>query len=335
MTGNMPDVTPNPPARESIAIVGLECRLPDANDTASLFDAVLTGRRAFRRIPPARMDLAEDYNPDPYVRDATYSTRAALLQGWTFDRAAFGVSASDFDGTDPAHWLALETTARTLAGAGFPGGACLPAERTGVFIGNRPAQNGAPAAALRLRWPYTRRVLAFLTPAPLRKGGRALSGAMTWNKPEHIAPFPQVTEQTLAGGSAAGLVATICGRFGLGGGGMTADVGDASSLAAITSACLALAAGQLDVAVAGGVDLSIDPYELVALAKSGRLARAEMRVYDASPTGFLPGEGCGMVLLMRTADARRWACPSTRRSWAGAPPQAARSARTTRRRPKG
>ncbi len=108
----------------------------------------------------------------------------------------------------------------------------------------------------------------------------------------------------MVGGSAAGIATTICARFGLRGGGFTADAGDASSLAAITSACLALTAGQIDAAVAGGVDLSIDPYDLVALAKSGRLARADMRVYDASPTGFLPGEGCGAVLLMRAADAR-------------------------------
>ncbi len=303
MSDSSPDATSVPPAGEAIAIVGLECRLPDADDATALFDAVLTGRRAFRRIPPGRVDLAEYFDPDPQVRDATYSTRAALLEGWRFDRDAFGVSRSDFDAAEPAHWLALETMSRTLAAAGFPGGDGLPAERTGVFIGNRPAQNGPASAALRLSWPYTRRVLAdALTAAGMNPRTRheilvaAASG--------FLAPLPDVTAQSLAGGSSAGLVSAACGRFGFGGGGQTVDVGDASSLAAITSACLALAAGQLDAAVACGVDLSIDPYELVALAKAGHLARADMRVYDANPTGFLPGEGCGAVLLMRTADAR-------------------------------
>src|SRR5258708_12837586 len=76
---------------KSIAIVGLACRYPDADDTADLFDAVLTGRRAFRRIPPARFDLADYYNPDPTARDAPYGTRAALLDGWRFDRAPFAL----------------------------------------------------------------------------------------------------------------------------------------------------------------------------------------------------------------------------------------------------
>ncbi|MDR2985151.1 MAG: polyketide synthase, partial [Nocardiopsaceae bacterium] len=302
MTRKKLDGTPVLPGG-SIAIVGLECRLPDADDTTALLDAVLTGRRAFRRIPPVRVDLAEYYDPDPLVRDATYSTRAALLENWCFDRDAFGVSGPEFDGTDPAHWLALETTARTLGAAGLPGGTGLPVERTGVFIGSRPAQNGPAAAALRLRWPYARRVFAdTLTAAGItpRMRHEILVAAAS----RFLAPLPDVTARSLPGGSATGLVSAICDRFGLGGGGLTTDAGDASSLAAITSACLALAAGQLDAAIACGVDLSIDPYELVALAKSGRLARADMRIYDASPTGFLPGEGCGAVLLMRTADAK-------------------------------
>ena len=33
-----------------------------------------------------------------------------------------------------------------------------------------------------------------------------------------------------------------------------------------------------------------------------------MRVYDADSTGFWPGEGCGMVVLMRDADARARGC---------------------------
>ncbi|HEX7993995.1 MAG TPA: polyketide synthase, partial [Streptosporangiaceae bacterium] len=287
---------------ESIAIVGLECRLPDADDTSALFDAVLTGRRAFRRIPPVRVDLGEYYDPDPHVRDATYSTRAALLEGWRFDRDAYGFAGSEFDGADPAHWLALETTARALGAAGLPAGVGLPVDRTGVFIGSRPAENGPAAAALRLRWPYTHTVLAdALTAAGMSP--RTRHEVLVATAARFLAPFPDVTAQSLAGGSAAGLTSAICDRFGFGGGGLTTDVGDASSLAAITSACLALSAGELDAAVACGVDLSIDPYALVALAKAGRLARADMRVYDANPTGFLPGEGCGAVLLMRTADA--------------------------------
>ena len=52
------------------------------------------------------------------------------------------------------------------------------------------------------------------------------------------------------------------------------------------------------------MDISLDPFELGALAQAGVLAAGAMRIYDTSPTGFLPGEGCGMLALMRAADAR-------------------------------
>ena len=87
------------------------------------------------------------------------------------------------------------------------------------------------------------------------------------------------------------------------GGGYTVDGACASSLLAVANACSALAAGDLDVALAGGVDLSLDPFELVGFAKTGALATDEMRVFDQRSAGFWPGEGCGMVVLMRHEDA--------------------------------
>ena len=302
MTGVTAAGPPEVPGR-SIAVVGLACRYPDADDPAALLDLVLTGRRAFRRIPRGRLDLADYYSPDPGAEDATYSTRAALIEGWRFDTAPFGVSAAGHASADPAHWLALETTARALAAAGFPGGAGLPGARAGAYLGSSMSGHGAPAAALRLRWPYSRRVIAealSATGVPDDVADRVLTAAAN----RYLAPFPPVTAGTLAGSTPASIVTGICGQFGLRGGGVAVDAADASSLAATASACLALAAGELDAAVAGGVDLRIDPLDLVGLAKAGLLAIGDVRVYDEQPTGFLPGEGCGVVLLMRTADAR-------------------------------
>ena len=71
-----------------------------------------------------------------------------------------------------------------------------------------------------------------------------------------------------------------------------------SSLLAVTQACGQLLLGDLEVAIAGGVDISIDPFELVGFAKVGALTPERMLVYDQRSSGFIPGEGCGMVVLM-------------------------------------
>ena len=287
----------------SLAVVGLACRFPDADDAPELLEVVLTGRRAFRRIPPVRLDLADYFQADRDTSDATYSTRAALLEGWQFDCAAFGIEPAAYAAADPALWLALETTARALAGAGLTGGTGLDRDRTGVIIGNTLGGDTSRANALRVRWPYVRRVLTDALSSQQLSPGQ--SGAVLRRaERQYLAPFPVIGPATLAGGSAGTIAAAICNYFGFRGGSHAIDSACSSSTQAVASACTALAAGEIDVAVAGGVDISIDPLELIGLAKAGVLATDGVRIYDEEPGGYLPAEGCGVVVLMRTADAR-------------------------------
>jgi enediyne polyketide synthase len=81
------------------------------------------------------------------------------------------------------------------------------------------------------------------------------------------------------------------------------------SLHAIAASCDILRTGQLDLVIAGGAELGVDPGWLSRIAAAGELAADDVRVYDAEPTGLLPGDGCGVVVLMRSADARAAGLP--------------------------
>ncbi len=293
---------------QPLAIVGMACRYPDADDPAALLDVALTGRRVFRRLPPTRLKLADYYRPDLATTDATYSTRAALIEGWRFDWAAYRIDSRKYEDTDPAHWLALETTTRALDAAGLACGGGMNRDRTGIFIGNTLAGEVSRANALRLRWPYVRQVLTEaldMGKIPASQAGTVLARAES----RYLAPFPATSADSLAGSQPGTIAAGISAYFGFRGGGHTIDSTCSSSLQAVVSACAALAAGDLDVALAGGVDISLDPLELIGLAKAGVLATADVRIYDQDPTGYLPGEGCGMLVLMRAADARSAGLP--------------------------
>ena len=85
----------------------------------------------------------------------------------------------------------------------------------------------------------------------------------------------------------------------------TVDGACSSSLLAIATAATKLATGTLDLALAGGVDISLDPFEMVGFSKTGALTSGEMTVYDNRASGFLPGEGCGFVVLKRFDDAKK------------------------------
>jgi enediyne polyketide synthase len=154
-----------------------------------------------------------------------------------------------------------------------------------------------------LRWPYVRRVIS----AALQNGGGELSTdhvrLLTEIETLYKRPFPATTEDSLAGGLSNTIAGRICNYFDLKGGGYVVDGACASSLLAIANACSALQVGDVDVALAGGVDLSLDPFELAGFSRLGALATEKMRVFDEHSSGFWPGEGCGFVVLMRHEEA--------------------------------
>ena len=150
-----------------IAVVGVACRYPDADSVEQLWQNVLAGRRAFRRLPDERMNLDDYYSPDPAAPDRFYTRKAAVLEGFEFDRVAYRVAGSTFRSTDMTHWLALETVARALQDAGFPNGDGLPRQATGVVLGNTLTGEFSRANVMRLRWPYVRRTVG----AELREQG--------------------------------------------------------------------------------------------------------------------------------------------------------------------
>jgi enediyne polyketide synthase len=288
--------------KSAVAIVGMGCLYPDANSPGELWDNALAGRRAFRRIPPERLRLEDYFAEDERAEDRIYSSEGAFIEGYEFDRVRFRIAGSTFRSADLTHWLALDVASRALLDAGFADGEGLPRETAGVFLGNTLTGEFSRANTLRLRWPYVRRVAEA---ALVAKGlsTEQCRDFLSEFEEAYKRPFPSVGAETLAGGLSNTIAGRICNHFDFKGGGYTVDGACASSLLAVTSACSALVAEDLDVALAGGVDVSIDPFELVGFAKAGALAKGEMRVYDRRSAGFWPGEGCGVVVLMRLGDA--------------------------------
>ncbi|TDD35510.1 SDR family NAD(P)-dependent oxidoreductase [Actinomadura sp. KC06] len=287
-----------------LAIVGMACRYPDATSPRELWENALAGRRAFRRLPDERMNLDDYWDPDPAAPDRFYAKKAAVIEGYEFDRAAHRVAGSTYRATDLTHWLALDVAGEALADAGFAQGEGLPRERAGVIVGNTLTGEFVRANNLRLRWPYVRRVVSAALREQQGWDDDRLSDFLDDLEAAYKKPFPGIDEDSLAGGLSNTIAGRICNHFDLKGGGYTVDGACSSSLLSVVTACRSLLEGDVDIAIAGGVDLSIDPFEIIGFAKTGALAKGEMRLYDRHSNGFWPGEGSGMVVLMREDDAR-------------------------------
>jgi acyl transferase domain-containing protein len=110
----------------------------------------------------------------------------------------------------------------------------------------------------------------------------------------------------LTGNGQSFVAGRISFALGLQGPSLAVDTACSSSLVAVHLACQSLRAGESELALAGGVNViasAIGSHMLAqahALSPSGRC-----RAFDAGADGFVRGEGCGVVVLKRLADARR------------------------------
>lgn len=287
----------------SVAVIGVGCWYPGARSPKELWENILARRQAFRRMPDVRLPLASYHHPDAAHPDTTYGERAALIDGFVFDWAKRRIPKTTVDSTDVVHWLALETALASLGDAGVKP-ETLDKEKTGVIVGNSLTGEQTRATAMRLRWPFVAKLLRGAGQKH-RLNDAVLDSLVQSMEAAYKSAFPAITEDTLAGGLSNTIAGRICNYLDLHGGGYTVDGACSSSLLAVATAAQAVASGELDVALAGGVDVSLDTFELIGFAKTGALTREAMRVYDRGSSGFIPGEGCGFVVLKDLEKARR------------------------------
>ncbi|QSA96532.1 type I polyketide synthase [Methylococcus sp. EFPC2] len=288
---------------QPIAVIGMACRYPGASTLLELWENVLTRRQQFRDLPDVRLPLSEYHDPNPAAPDKTYGKKAAVMDGFEFDASAYRIPRTTFETTDIVHWLALSTALEAVKHAGLSGDG-LHRERAGVILGNTLTGEETRANTLRLRWPFVRKILRRAADAHGLSAASAQEFESTVEQ-MYKSVFPPITEDTLAGGLANTIAGRICNYLDLHGGGYIVDGACSSSLLSIATAADYLHQNKMDLVIAGGVDVSLDTFELIGFSKATALSKDEMRVYDRRGSGFIPGEGCGMVLLKRLEDARR------------------------------
>ncbi len=112
--------------------------------------------------------------------------------------------------------------------------------------------------------------------------------------------------QLLMGESVSMLPARIAYCLNLQGPSLAIDTACSSSLVALASACDSLVLGHSDMALAGGVYIINGPDIQVKMSSAGMLSPdGRCFSFDQRANGFVPGEGVGVLLLKRLADAER------------------------------
>jgi acyl transferase domain-containing protein len=251
---------------EPLAVIGMSCRYPGADDVESFWDLLAEGRgAALDDVPDGRFDL------DPFVADhGVYTKRGAFLRdiaGW--DASFFDSPALEAMRMDPQQRLLLELTWEALEDAGTAPPS-LRGSRTGVIVGFSDV------------FQY----------GQLQLGP---DGTQAFTDP--------YTAQGSAASVAAGRLAYA---FDLRGPAMVVDTACSSSLVAVHVAANALRAGECDLAVAAAASLVIKPQMYVNACAASMLSRDGVcQTFDEKADGYVMGEGGGVVVLERLSDALR------------------------------
>ncbi len=250
---------------DPVAIVGLACRVPGGGDTPEAFWRLLCdGIDAVGDIPGDRWDGSDWFDADPSAIGKTVTCKGAFLDRIDgFDAEYFGVLPREAARMDPQQRLFLEVAIEALDDAGLSRER-LKGTRTGVYVASYHNDY-----------------------AQLQYGDA-----------EEIDP------RTLTGTLHSVLTGRLSHLLDLRGPSISIDTACSSSLVAIHLACESLRSGETDLAAAGGVSLMISPELLVSMSKVGFMAPdGRCKTFDASADGFGRGEGCGIVVLKRLADA--------------------------------
>lgn len=121
-------------ASGDVAIIGIGCRFPGADDAPTLWRNLEAGVDSVTAAPTDRWARA----PGPDVGDAVTDRGGFLRDIDAFDAALFGISPAEAEIMDPQQRLFLEQCHRAIDDAGY-GGEALRGARCGVFVGAAPS----------------------------------------------------------------------------------------------------------------------------------------------------------------------------------------------------
>ncbi|WP_052410222.1 SDR family NAD(P)-dependent oxidoreductase [Paenibacillus durus] len=110
----------------------------------------------------------------------------------------------------------------------------------------------------------------------------------------------QIRKHDIVGIGQNFIAAHISHLFNFKGPNLVVDTACSSSLVSLHLASQSLLLGECEAALAGGVDLLLDEKSYLILSEGGALSPdGQCHTFDEKANGFVPGEGCGAVLLKR------------------------------------
>lgn len=251
-------------AGRDIAIIGMACRFPGADDINSFWDNLVAGKESISFF--SKEQLLEAGVPEELTLNPNYVPANGILENIDFfDADFFSISPAEARMIDPQQRLLLETAWEAFENAGWDPGRYR--KRIGIFIGT------------------------------------SLNSYLTVNVLGSEAYGSKPLTAFIAGGQDFAAT-RIAYKLNLRGPAVNVANACSTSMVTVNLAIQSLLDGYCEMALAGGATVhprQIDGYlheEGSVLSPDGHC-----RAFDAEAKGFVGGNGVGLVLLKRLEDA--------------------------------
>ncbi|MDE5068981.1 MAG: type I polyketide synthase [Trichodesmium sp. St4_bin8_1] len=244
--------------RELVAIIGMACRFPGANNYGQFWKNMEAGVNSISEIPSQRWEAEKYYAPIPNQQNKTISKWAGLVEGIDeFDAEFFSISPREARKVDPQQRVILELSWSCIEDAGYSPSQ-LSGKDVGVFMG---ACN------------YDSILLMNRNQENIE--GHSGTGTWTCMIPNRISSF-----------------------FNWHGPSIPIDTACSSSLVAIHYALKSLKESECEMALVGGINVLFTSTTYIQMSQLGMLSpTGQCRTFSSDANGYVRGEGAGVVLL--------------------------------------
>ncbi|MEW6735025.1 MAG: type I polyketide synthase [Acidobacteriota bacterium] len=249
---------------EPIAIIGLGCRFPGANSPADFWQLLINGVDAITEVPSDRFDIDAYYDPNPATPGKIVTRYGGFLE--------------QVDKFDPYFFS----------------------------ISPREAGQMDPQQRVLLEVAWEALEDAGQLPEKLIGSQAGVFIGMITNDYEdlQIRDIEGINIYSATGSFRSVASGRLSYILGLQGPSLTIDTACSSSLVTVHLACQSLRSGECELAIAGGVNLILQPEHSFGFSSANMLApNGRCKFCDANADGFIRSEGVGIVVLKPLSQA--------------------------------
>ncbi|KAK3100179.1 hypothetical protein FSP39_015820 [Pinctada imbricata] len=243
---------------DSVAIVGIGCKFPGANNIEEFWRVLSEGEDHVQDIPIDRFNVDAFYDANPDAPGKFYMRKAGLVKGFKeWDNQFFGFGESEASQIDPQQRFVLDCVHMSLEDGGITKQDIYGTD-TGVYIG---IMNDDYKVAL-------------------------------------MGQDELINNYTVTGTNTGVASARVSYLYNLLGPSIVLDTACSSALVAIHLAASAIKSGDISMAICGGVNCIINPENFISLSKAKMASpTGKSQAFSKDADGYARGEGCGIVIL--------------------------------------